>query len=155
MFTSEISYIKRQTKMLIKLTVKYLNSILQTFLLVYLGGCFVQGFYTLLTIEINVFIFCLGDIMYFRRTFTCFFWRKKAIFTKLLIPCESSNKFPHKCKFLSLNNESILTYWPLKNPCFMFYRRDPATFIFLKSLNQISLISYNLHLSHKFKKMNW
>ena len=38
-------------------------------------------------------IFDLGDIMYCRRTFAWFLQLTEAIFTKVLLQCESSNKY--------------------------------------------------------------
>ena len=42
--------------------------------------------------------------------------------------CKTPNKSASKRKFLISNDEAILTYWPLKNTFFIFYKRDSATF---------------------------
>ena len=57
-------------------------------------------------------VFCLEDIMYFSCTFISLLRRKEAILTLSSLLCESPDKFTSKSKFLALNNESILTYWP-------------------------------------------
>ena len=58
------------------------------------------------------------------------------------ILCESTDKFVSNYKLAVSNNEAILTYWPVKNTFFMFYRLESATFKLLNHLNQISLLSY-------------
>ena len=88
-------------------------------------------------------------MMYFSRISARVLLRKEAILTKSTQPCESSNKFARKCKFLASNNEAILIYLPLKINLFTFYKRDSATF---KLLN--CLMSYKKHFNDKFIRMN-
>ena len=52
----------------------------------------------------------LKELMYFIRTFTLPLRRKEEILTKSSLPCENSDKFAPKCKFVASNNETILTY---------------------------------------------
>ena len=141
-------------EILIKLTVKYFNSILQAYLSLCLLTYFAQGFYlwgSLFYSWKNCFlVLCLGDIIYFRCTFTMLLQRKEAILSLLL--CESLDKFAPKGKFLASNNEAILTYWPLKNTFFTFYKRDSAIFKLLNWLDRISLMSYKKDLNDKLKK---
>ena len=92
--------------------------------------------------------------MYFSRTFTFLLRCKETILTKSSLLCERSVKFPPKCKFLALNNKAILTYSPLKNTFFTFYKRDYATFKHLNCLDRISLTSYKKHFHDRFKEMN-
>ena len=89
-------------------------------------------------------------MMYFSRTFTLFLRRKETILTKSSLLCENSVKFAPKYKSLASNNEAILTYWPLKNTFFTFYKRDFATFKLLNCLDRISLMSSMKHLNGKF-----
>ena len=82
--------------------------------------------------------------MYFSRTFRLFLRRRETILTKSSLLYESSVKFAPKCKsleFLAWNNEVILTWWPLKNTFFTFYKRDSALVKLLNYLDRISLMS--------------
>ena len=100
--------------LLIKLKVKYFNSVVEAFHLVNLLGCFALGFHmfgSLFYSWKNCFlVFCLEDIMYFSCTFTWLFQRKEAILTKPLLLCESYSKFAQTFKFLSLNDNAFLTF---------------------------------------------
>ena len=88
----------------------------------------------------------------FSSAFTLLLPRKEAILTKSSLICESSDKKAPTCKFLVLNTEVILTYLPVKNIFFTFYKRDSATFKLLNYSDRISLISYKKHLNDKLKK---
>ena len=90
--------------------------------------------------------------MYFSCNFTSLLQRKKAIFTQSSPLCESFDKFEVKYKFLALNNGATLTYCPLKNIFFTFYKRDSSIFKLLNRLDRISLMSYKKHLNDKLKK---
>ena len=79
---------------------------------------------------IIVLAFCLRDTC-FSRIFSWLLRRRKAILIKSSLLCKCSNKFAPKYKFFASNNEAILTYRPLKNTFFTFYKRYSAIFKFL------------------------
>ena len=99
--------IEKHLEMLIKLTVKHFNSILQAFLhckwLVVLHHLLYSG-------KNYILDFRLGDMMYFSRTFTLLLRRKETILTKSSLLCESSLIFAPENKSFASNNEAILTY---------------------------------------------
>ena len=148
MHASEIWCKSSQKYILIKLTVKYFNLNLQAYPSLWLTSYFAQGFY----LYGCFLVFCLGNIMYFSCTFTSLSRRKEEILTQSPLLCESFEKFPPKCKLLASNNEAILTYWPLKDTFFTFYKCDSAIFKFLNCLDRISLMSYKKYLNDKFLK---
>ena len=98
--------IEEHLEMLIKLTVKHFNSVLQAFLhcnwLVVLHHLLYSG-------KNYILDFRLGDMMYFSRTFTLLLRRKETILTK------SSLIFAPENKSFASNNEAILTYKPFIN----------------------------------------
>ena len=76
----------------------------------------------------NYFLaFRFGDMMYFSRTFTLLLRRKETTLNNSSLLCERSVQFAPERKFVASNNEAILTFWPLKNTLFKFYKRDSAT----------------------------
>ena len=127
---------KSSQKIRRKLTVKYFNSILLTFLYSVANS----------TVKriISYLAFRLGDMMYFSRTSTFFSDVRKL--------CESSVKFSARWKYLASNSEAIMTYWPLKNTFPKFYKRGSATFKLINCLDRISLIGHKKQLNGKFKK---
>lgn len=79
----------KQTEKLIKLTAKYINSVLQPILSLKLARCFAQWLYMYSSLFYswkNWFLnsSTFGDIMYFIHTFTWLLWRKETILTKSL-----------------------------------------------------------------------
>ena len=142
--------------MLIKLTVKYFDLLLQALFSLQPVSCFKQEFYIFdspFYHRKNYFlVFRLRDIKYFSCAITLLLRRKE---TKSLPLCKSSVKFAAKLKSLTSNNQASPTYWPLKNTFFTLYKRDSPTFELLNCLDRISLMSYKKHLKYKFfKKMN-
>ena len=68
-------------------------------------------------------------------TFTWLLGDIQATLVKSSWLCKTSNKFALKRNFLLLNDEIILTYWPLNNACFTF-----------------SLMSCGKHVNDKFHR---
>ena len=142
--------------MLIKVTVKCFDLLLQALFSLQPVRCFKQEFYIFdspFYHRTNYFLFFgLRDIKYFSCAITLLLRCKE---TKSSPLCKSSVKFVAKPKSLTSNNQASPTYWPLKTTFFTLYKRDSPTFKLLNCLDRISLMSYQKHLKYTFfKKMN-